>query len=122
MPKHLFIKLGAILPFIAAPRGDFRVMGMVQEGMQFGYLVVSPSGEYLQVNGAHSRTLNATKVNAALRRAEHFQHRPLPQASSRPPQPLQPSLPAVTVRKRRLLPTAAADDRSFPARGEAAST
>lgn len=105
MTKQLFIKFGAILPFIAAPQGVFRVIGVVQEGMQFGYLTVSPSGEYLQVNGSVTRTLNAAKVRAALRKAWDLQHGRRPQAGLGCDEP-QPSsqIPVVIVRKRRRVP------------------
>lgn len=107
MTKQLFIKFGVTLPCTAVPEGAFRVIGVVQEGMQFGYLTVSTSGEYLQVNGSVTRTLNAAKVRAALRKAESSQHGHRPPSGFRhtlPQTPLQP--PVVIVRKRRRVPLA----------------
>lgn len=105
MTKPLLIRFGVTLPCTAVPSGAFQVIGVVQEGMQFGYLTVSTSGEYLQVNGSVTRTLNAAKVRAALRKARDLQHGRRPQAGLGCDEP-QP--PVVIVRKRRRVPMSSA--------------
>jgi hypothetical protein len=103
--KPLIVKLGSsrsALPMTAAPDGDFRVLGVVQQGIELGYLVVSSTGDYLQVNGSMARSLNASRVRAAIRGAEKLHMR----KRSNEPRAQHPNLQqaVVVVRKRRRVP------------------
>lgn len=77
MRKQRLVKLGAsgqALPWSVAPDWAFQVLGAVQQGLEFGYLAVSPAGNYLQINGTMLRMLKGVQVRAAIRRAESVQH------------------------------------------------
>jgi hypothetical protein len=96
--KHLTIKLdcGLRLPW-AAPPDKGRVLGTVRQGQQFGYLVLSPDGQYVQVNGAIVRPLSVFRVRLAMRNASHMQ-----ETLERSMQPAKPTpAPVVIVKKKR---------------------
>jgi hypothetical protein len=95
----------------AAPDHGVKIIGTVHRGAEFGYLALSPAGEYMQVNGSVTRVLNASKVRAAIRSAEGprgrqrptFQ-RPTFQRSAAPPE--RPPAVVIVRKKRRVLAAA----------------
>jgi hypothetical protein len=101
MAKQLLVKFGLTLPCTAAPDNAFEIIGTVHQGPGFGYLAISPAGDYLQLNGSVTRTLNAAKVRAAIAKAEGLQrgHKPVTR-----PRRTQPQSPVVIVRKKRRVP------------------
>lgn len=101
MAKQLLVKFGLTLPCTAAPDSALRIIGTVHQGSGFGYLAMSPAGDYLQVNGSVTRTLNAAKVRAAISKAEGLLRGPKPQTWLRR---TQPQSPVVIVRKKRRVP------------------
>lgn len=79
----------------AQPREDLEYLGTIQRGMEIGALAKDQSGAYLQVNGDMRQTLNASRVDAALRAAK-------PRAPAyRSRQPTEPAKPVVVVVKPR---------------------
>ena len=81
------------------------MLGRIQRGAQFGALMQTSDGRYVQVNGDHVSELNQSQVTAALRRA---QSGPGPQARSDVPDtaraPKAPSpAPRVIVKRRRVI-------------------
>lgn len=101
MTKPLLVKFGVTLPCTATPDSSLQIIGTVHIGLEFGYLVISPAGDYLQVNGSVTRTLNTAKVRAALSKAEGLQRGRQPQTHLRR---IQPQSPVVIVRKKRRVP------------------
>lgn len=76
MPNPLVVHLGSrlILPWAAAPEEACHVLGDVSCGQEMGQLAVMPDGQYVQVNGSVVRPLNASRVNAAIRKAARRQN------------------------------------------------
>ena len=54
-----------IKAFVASPR-EFKVVGIVRMGMEFGLLAVTESGTYVRVNGSQVEALNQSAVLAAI--------------------------------------------------------
>jgi hypothetical protein len=101
--KALQVVLGSqtIKAFVASPK-EFKVIGIVRMGMEFGLLATSASGAYVRVNGSTVQRLNADAVEEAIRvaringRGESYAASRAHASSTQPPAP-----PAVIVRKRR---------------------
>lgn len=102
--QALQVVLGSqtIKAFVAAPK-EFKVLGIVRMGMEFGLLATTAAGAYVRVNGSTVKPLNFEAVEEAIRvaratgRGESY-------AASRAHMmsPASPSAsPAVIVRKRR---------------------
>lgn len=101
--QALQVVLGSqtIKAFVAAPK-EFKVLGIVRMGMEFGLLATTASGAYVRVNGSTVKPLSTQAVEEAMRvaratgRGESY-------AASRahPATPMAPAVSAVVVRKRR---------------------
>lgn len=97
--QALQVVLGSqtIKAFVAAPK-EFKVMGIVRMGMEFGLLATTASGGYVRVNGSTVKALSTDAVEEAIRvaratgRGESY-------AASR--SHAVTTVPAVIVRKRR---------------------
>ena len=97
--KSMQVVLGSqtIKAFVASPR-EFKVIGIVRMGMEFGLLARTASGLYVRVNGSIVEALNQHAVQAAIDfacatgRGESY-------AASRGDR--VPAPPTVVVRKRR---------------------
>lgn len=96
-PLQVVLGSQTIKAFVAAPK-EFKVLGIVRMGMEFGLLATTASGSYVRVNGSTVKPLNtdvveeAIKVARATGRGESY-------AASRLHAVAAP--PAVIVRKRR---------------------
>lgn len=99
MSSPLVIHLGARLnlPWMVAPAEGCHVIGEVSRGQEMGQLAVMPDGQYVQVNGSVIQPLNASRVQAALRKAARQQNVNLQELMPRKPQ----AAPVVIVRKKR---------------------
>lgn len=104
-PKHpLQVILGSqtIKAFVAAPK-EFKVIGIVRMGMEFGLLATTASGNYVRVNGSQIQALSNRAVEDAIETARHT-GRGESYAASRAHQSSAPPVsgpPPVIVRKRR---------------------
>ncbi len=67
MHQPLQVVLGSqtIKAFVAAPK-EFKVIGIVRMGIEFGLLATAPSGNYVRVNGSLIQALNHEAVEAAI--------------------------------------------------------
>lgn len=96
-PLQVVLGSQTIKAFVAAPK-EFKVLGIVRMGMEFGLLATTASGSYVRVNGSTVKPLNtdaveeAIKVARATGRGESY-------AASR--SHAVAAAPAVIVRKRR---------------------
>lgn len=54
-----------IKAFVAAPK-EFKVIGIVRMGLEFGLLATTASGNYVRVNGSVIESLNHAEVEAAI--------------------------------------------------------
>lgn len=99
--QALQVVLGSqtIKAFVAAPK-EFKVLGIVRMGMEFGLLATTTAGAYVRVNGSTVKPLNLEAVEEAIRvaratgRGESY-------AASRAHTTTPSSPAAVIVRKRR---------------------
>jgi hypothetical protein len=106
--QALQVVLGSqtIKAFVAAPK-EFKVLGIVRMGMEFGLLATTTSGLYVRVNGSTVKALSTEAVDDAIRvarasgRGESYAASRLHSANgtAHGNSPLPP--PAVIVRKRR---------------------
>jgi len=106
--QALQVVLGSqtIKAFVAAPK-EFRVLGIVRMGMEFGLLATTVSGNYVRVNGSTVKALSTEAVDEAIKiarasgRGESYAATRLHSANgtAHSNAPLPP--PAVIVRKRR---------------------
>ena len=98
-PLQVVLGSQTIKAFVAAPK-EFKVLGIVRMGMEFGLLATTVSGAYVRVNGSTVKALNtdaveeAIKVARATGRGESY-------AASRSHAATAAAAPAVIVRKRR---------------------
>ena len=101
-PSHGAIRvvLGSqtIKAFVAAPR-QFKVLGIVRMGLEFGLLATNSEGVYVRVNGSTVGSLNQDAVNAAIALASTT-GRGESYATSRKH---QLAVPTVVVRRRRVV-------------------
>jgi hypothetical protein len=97
-PLQVVLGSQTIKAFVAAPK-EFKVLGIVRMGMEFGLLATTASGSYVRVNGSTVKPLStdaveeAIKVARATGRGESY-------AASRS-HAAAVTAPAVIVRKRR---------------------
>lgn len=54
-----------IKAFVAAPK-EFKVLGIVRMGLEFGLLATTASGDYVRVNGSQVQALNTEAVEEAI--------------------------------------------------------
>lgn len=87
-----------IKAFVAAPK-EFKVLGIVRMGMEFGLLATTASGLYVRVNGSTVKALSTEAVEEAIRVARSS-GRGESYAASRS-HSTAATAPAVIVRKRR---------------------
>jgi len=68
LPPALQVVLGSqtIKAFVAAPK-EFKVLGIVRMGMEFGLLATTASGHYVRVNGSTVQDLRRDLVEEAIR-------------------------------------------------------
>jgi hypothetical protein len=96
-PLQVVLGSQTIKAFVAAPK-EFKVLGIVRMGMEFGLLATTASGAYVRVNGSTVKALSTDAVEEAIRvaratgRGESY-------AASR--QHAVAAAPSVIVRKRR---------------------
>lgn len=96
-PLQVVLGSQTIKAFVAAPK-EFKVLGIVRMGMEFGLLATTASGSYVRVNGSTVKALSTDAVEEAIRiaratgRGESY-------AASRSHAVV--ASPAVIVRKRR---------------------
>lgn len=117
MAVKLIVKLGqprSTLLMAVAPELGVRVIGTVQRGCEFGYLAMSPLGEYLQVNGSVARVLNASQVRAAMRSAVGPRERQRPTFQRSDPPPEKPPAVVIVRKKRRVVALAATEKGASP--------
>ena len=65
-PLQVVLGSQTIKAFVAAPK-EFKVLGIVRMGMEFGLLATTASGAYVRVNGSTIKPLNADAVEEAIR-------------------------------------------------------
>lgn len=70
MAHRPIIKLGPFWSSFSRPRTDRELLGTIQQGAAIGALARCEDGSYLQINGDVETTLNASRVEAALRAAQ----------------------------------------------------
>lgn len=86
------------------PEGDpLRLVGSVSQGAGMGALAVDIDGNYLQVNGDHVSRLNDEQLRRAVAAANASSWTPVVPTRQDPSR-----VPVVVVKRRRLLPGAAA--------------
>lgn len=98
-PLQVVLGSQTIKAFVAAPK-EFKVMGIVRMGMEFGLLATTSSGNYVRVNGSQIEALNNEAVEAAIalaRTSGRGESYAMSRSSS------QVVAPTVIVRKRRRL-------------------
>ncbi|WP_342618191.1 hypothetical protein [Rhodoferax sp. GW822-FHT02A01] len=100
--QALQVVLGSqtIKAFVASPK-EFKVIGIVRMGMEFGLLATSASGAYVRVNGSTVQRLNSAAVEEAIRIARISGRGESYAASRAHTSPVALQAPAVIVRKRR---------------------
>jgi len=89
-----------IKAFVAAPK-EFKVLGIVRMGMEFGLLATTASGSYVRVNGSTVKALSSDAVEAAIRIARSSGRGESYAASRMHVGTAAPVSTAVIVRKRR---------------------
>jgi hypothetical protein len=98
-PLQVVLGSQTIKAFVAAPK-EFKVLGIVRMGMEFGLLATTASGSYVRVNGSTVKALSTDAVEEAIKiaratgRGESY-------AASRSHAATAAAPPAVIVRKRR---------------------
>ena len=99
--QALQVVLGSqtIKAFVAAPK-EFKVLGIVRMGMEFGLLATTASGAYVRVNGSTVKSLSTDQVEEAIRVARST-GRGESYAASRSHSVTPTPSSAVIVRKRR---------------------
>lgn len=99
--QALQVVLGSqtIKAFVAAPK-EFKVLGIVRMGMEFGLLATTASGTYVRVNGSTVKALSSEAVEEAIKVARSS-GRGESYAASRSHHGVSAAAPAVVVHKRR---------------------
>ena len=64
-PLQVVLGSQTIKAFVAAPK-EFKVIGIVRMGMEFGLLATTAAGNYVRVNGSLIEALNNEVVEAAI--------------------------------------------------------
>jgi hypothetical protein len=98
-PLQVVLGSQTIKAFVAAPK-EFKVLGIVRMGMEFGLLATTASGTYVRVNGSTVKALSTEAVEEAIRIARSS-GRGESYAASRSHSATSTAAPAVIVRKRR---------------------
>jgi hypothetical protein len=98
-PLQVVLGSQTIKAFVAAPK-EFKVLGIVRMGMEFGLLATTASGTYVRVNGSTVKALSTEAVEEAIRIARSS-GRGESYAASRSHNATSTAAPAVIVRKRR---------------------
>jgi len=98
-PLQVVLGSQTIKAFVAAPK-EFKVIGIVRMGMEFGLLATTSAGHYVRVNGSRVEPLHGATVDAAIQLAR-TSGRGESYAASRSSTPV--ASPSVIVRKRRRL-------------------
>jgi hypothetical protein len=96
-PLQVVLGSQTIKAFVAAPK-EFKVLGIVRMGMEFGLLATTAAGSYVRVNGSTVKALSTDAVEEAIRIARST-GRGESYAASRSHAVV--ASPAVIVRKRR---------------------
>ena len=96
-PLQVVLGSQTIKAFVAAPK-EFKVLGIVRMGMEFGLLATTASGSYVRVNGSTVKALSTEAVEEAIKIARSS-GRGESYAASRSHSTA--AAPAVIVRKRR---------------------
>jgi len=65
-PLQVVLGSQTIKAFVAAPE-EFKVLGIVRMGMEFGLLATTASGHYVRVNGSTVKSLCTEAVEDAIR-------------------------------------------------------
>ena len=98
-PLQVVLGSQTIKAFVAAPK-EFKVLGIVRMGMEFGLLATTVSGAYVRVNGSTVKALSTEAVEEAIKIARSS-GRGESYAASRLHHGVSTATPAVIVRKRR---------------------
>jgi hypothetical protein len=98
-PLQVVLGSQTIKAFVAAPK-EFKVLGIVRMGMEFGLLATTASGTYVRVNGSTVKALSSEAVEEAIKVARSS-GRGESYAASRSHSGTTAAAPAVIVRKRR---------------------
>lgn len=98
-PLQVVLGSQTIKAFVAAPK-EFKVLGIVRMGMEFGLLATTVSGTYVRVNGSTVKALSTEAVEEAIKVARSS-GRGESYAASRSHSGVSTATPAVIVRKRR---------------------
>ncbi|WP_294767044.1 hypothetical protein [uncultured Rhodoferax sp.] len=59
------LRRNAVKAFVIA-KNQHVVIGVVRWGQEYGLLAISPTGEYLRINGSYEELLDAQEVRAAI--------------------------------------------------------
>jgi len=62
---NVILGANAVRAFVAAPK-EFRVIGIVRMSYEFGLLAITPSGNYVRVNGSRIESLHEGDVRMAI--------------------------------------------------------
>jgi hypothetical protein len=65
-PLQMVLGSQTIKAFVAVPK-EFKVLGIVRMGMEFGLLATTVSGTYVRVNGSTVKALSTEAVEEAIR-------------------------------------------------------
>jgi len=98
-PLQVVLGSQTIKAFVAAPK-EFKVLGIVRMGMEFGLLATTASGTYVRVNGSTVKALSAEAVEDAIKIARSS-GRGESYAASRSHSAAVSAAPTVVVHKRR---------------------
>jgi hypothetical protein len=98
-PLQVVLGSQTIKAFVAAPK-EFKVLGIVRMGMEFGLLATTAAGTYVRVNGSTVKALSTEAVEEAIKVARSS-GRGESYAASRSHAASTSATPAVIVRKRR---------------------
>jgi hypothetical protein len=99
-PLQVVLGSQTIKAFVAAPK-EFKVLGIVRMGMEFGLLATTASGAYVRVNGSMVKALSTEAVEEAIKIARSSGRGESYAASRSHSSAASTSTPAVVVRKRR---------------------
>ena len=73
-PLQVVLGSQTIKAFVAAPK-EFKVLGIVRMGMEFGLLATTASGTYVRVNGSTVKALSTEAVEDAVTSRFNFDSR-----------------------------------------------
>jgi hypothetical protein len=99
-PLQVVLGSQTIKAFVAAPK-EFKVLGIVRMGMEFGLLATTASGTYVRVNGSTVKALSSEAVEEAIKVARSSGRGESYAASRLHSTTAAAAAPAVIVRKRR---------------------